>query len=85
MIKKFFAKLANYNPYRSREFKRDMTAKGHNIDRLAEGLVRDKELTQERLRDAQVAERQRILGQREGVNLNDELEKIAEEKHDQAA
>lgn len=83
MIKKFFAKLTNWNPNRPREFQKEMAARGQEISRSAEALIREKELVAERMKDAQAAEARRILNQREGVNLNDQLK--AEEKHDQAA
>lgn len=59
-----------------------MTAKSNDVSRLAENLVRERELMKERMKDAQEAEKYRILNRREGVNPE---ESKLPENHDQAA
>jgi hypothetical protein len=83
MIKEFFAKLTGFNQNKSREFQRDMARRGEEVDRLAKGLVRERELMRDRMADAQEAEKARILSQRENVNPNEQL--ADQEKRDRAA
>ena len=92
MIKKFFAKLTNWNPYKHEKWQKEMADKGREVDRVHEGLIRERELMQARMKDAQLAEGQRILNQREQrerreeINLNKELDAISEKgKQDRAA
>lgn len=72
MIKKFFAKLTGWNPYKHREWEKMMASKGQEISRLAEGLAQDRKTMEALEREKE----QRHL---------DEDERVTARKYDKAA